>query len=337
MRIIKSLIVVSIIIFWINCSNNSPNTDINHAPIIIDLILAPDSVETSGICIIYCIAEDPDKDTLKYSWSCSDGDIDDYNEYIKWHAPNSSGVYQIKCKVTDSFDHSDSATADVIVFVRPQPKLGLVGYWPFNGNPDDESGYGNNGHIINATFTSDRFDIEKQAILRTGNSYVNIPKASIFEPPNFSISLWMNTGFLETNQYQTIISKNDGYNSGFRLILRTDFDSNHNDYKKLLLQVSDTYGQVNNLYSIMKIDQKNLWYHLAISFEGGQTMRIYINGQLDSERGAPSGWSASNSLDLTIGRVVSTTYTGYFLGSIDDVRFYDRVLTKEEVFELYNF
>ena len=83
MRLIKLIIILLLILLGINCSNNSPNTDINHAPTIIDLILAPDSVETSGICIIYCIAEDADKDTLDYSWSCSDGDIDDHNESLR--------------------------------------------------------------------------------------------------------------------------------------------------------------------------------------------------------------------------------------------------------------
>ena len=37
------------------------------------------------------------------------------------------------------------------------PTNGLVGYWPFNGNANDESGNGNNGIVTGATLTSDRF------------------------------------------------------------------------------------------------------------------------------------------------------------------------------------
>lgn len=37
------------------------------------------------------------------------------------------------------------------------PTNGLVGYWPFNGNANDESGNGNNGTVNGATLTSDRF------------------------------------------------------------------------------------------------------------------------------------------------------------------------------------
>ena len=34
---------------------------------------------------------------------------------------------------------------------------GLVAYYPFNGNADDESGNGNDGIVYGATLTEDRF------------------------------------------------------------------------------------------------------------------------------------------------------------------------------------
>jgi len=37
------------------------------------------------------------------------------------------------------------------------PTNGLVGWWPFNGNANDESGNGNNGIVNGATLASDRF------------------------------------------------------------------------------------------------------------------------------------------------------------------------------------
>ncbi len=35
------------------------------------------------------------------------------------------------------------------------PKDGLVGWWPFNGNANDESGNGNHGTVNGATLTKD--------------------------------------------------------------------------------------------------------------------------------------------------------------------------------------
>ena len=40
---------------------------------------------------------------------------------------------------------------------------GLVGYWPFNGNANDESGNGNNGTVNGATLTTDKNGISNRA------------------------------------------------------------------------------------------------------------------------------------------------------------------------------
>ncbi|MFN5885712.1 MAG: hypothetical protein ACK445_10260, partial [Bacteroidota bacterium] len=37
------------------------------------------------------------------------------------------------------------------------PTNGLVGWWPFSGNANDESGNGNNGTVVGATPISNRF------------------------------------------------------------------------------------------------------------------------------------------------------------------------------------
>ena len=45
------------------------------------------------------------------------------------------------------------------------PTNGLVGYWPFNGNANDESGNGNDGTNNGATLTADRFGMLIQHIV----------------------------------------------------------------------------------------------------------------------------------------------------------------------------
>jgi hypothetical protein len=49
--------------------------------------------------------------------------------------------------------------SDVIAQNIPSyvPKDGLVGWWPFNGNANDESGNGNHGTPLNISFSTDRF------------------------------------------------------------------------------------------------------------------------------------------------------------------------------------
>ena len=53
------------------------------------------------------------------------------------------------------------------------PSDGLVGYWPFDGNANDESDNGNNGNVNGAVSTNDRFNNENSAYYFDGiNDYI---------------------------------------------------------------------------------------------------------------------------------------------------------------------
>ena len=73
------------------------------------------------------------------------------------------------------------------------PTSGLVGYWPFNGNANDESGNGNNGTVNGATLTSDRNGIPNRAYNFEGlNNYIDILSFNSSKIKNdFSISTWI--------------------------------------------------------------------------------------------------------------------------------------------------
>ena len=66
--------------------------------------------------------------------------------------------------------------------LTPNLQTGLVGYWPFCGNANDESGNGNNGTVTGAILTTDRFgnansdynfgqNIQDYIILPPSNNY----------------------------------------------------------------------------------------------------------------------------------------------------------------------
>lgn len=52
-----------------------------------------------------------------------------------------------------------SITLNVQGATAPVTTDGLVGYWPFNGNANDESGNGNNGTVNGASLTTDRYGV----------------------------------------------------------------------------------------------------------------------------------------------------------------------------------
>ena len=54
------------------------------------------------------------------------------------------------------------------------PTNGLVGYWGFNGNANDQSGNGNNGTVNGATLTTDRNGNANSAYSFDGNDFIEI-------------------------------------------------------------------------------------------------------------------------------------------------------------------
>jgi len=97
------------------------------------------------------------------------------------------------------------------------------------------------------------------------------------------------------------------------------------------------------------IDSVDVWRHVAVSYTNG-TMKFYIQGQLvktASVTGVPV--TLSSPVDLVIGNELpkgAYTFTNtsdpnyfwgadYFIGSLDDVRFYNTVLTDAEVLSIF--
>lgn len=80
------------------------------------------------------------------------------------------------------------------------------------------------------------------------------------------------------------------------------------------------------------------WYHVAGTYNKATgEQKLYVNGQLVNTRIHPAGntvvpltWYS----DMRIGH--SMNGNGYFNGKIDGVKIYNRVLTDQEVQDLYN-
>ena len=81
------------------------------------------------------------------------------------------------------------------------PTNGLVGYWPFNGNANDESGNGNNGTVNGATLTTDRFGNANSAYSFDGvDDYIQTNYTGISGSNSRSFSLWYFTNAFGPSQ-----------------------------------------------------------------------------------------------------------------------------------------
>jgi hypothetical protein len=197
---------------------------------------------------------------------------------------------------------------------------GLVGYYPFNGNANDLSGYTNNGSVFGATLTANRFGTTNGAYNFTGvgNTYISIPDSPSLDMTNaITLALWVKTqggGYAQPR----LLTKNV-YQLGLE-----DTTSNPQIFFSL-----SSIGQVVSPH--VALNQNN-WTFLAGTYDG-QTMQIYTNGVLAAQANQ-TGSIGINSEAIGIGENLDD-YSDFVNGQIDDVRIYNRALTPAEIQQLY--
>lgn len=215
------------------------------------------------------------------------------------------------------------------------PTDGLVGYWPFNGNANDESGYGNHGTVSGATLTTDRFGDANSAFYFDGNDKIEVSNSSILnfdDQTSFTINAWIEV-YSNLSGSHGIIAKGapDGIPEGaWQLLIGHQSSSVAFAEYGLGTNGAGIYG-TQNLYTSAG------WHFLSLVLDKSvNSMSLYIDGVLEATTTelAIASASAINNYPMSIG-VERTTYQ-YFHGKIDDIRIYNHALTENEITELYN-
>ncbi|MDD5771894.1 MAG: caspase family protein [bacterium] len=195
---------------------------------------------------------------------------------------------------------------------------GLVAYYPFNGNANDESGNGNNGVVHGATLTTDRFGNENSAYSFNGkDDYISVADNAVLNPKNITISAWIKLS--DTKDYKFIIQKYNPnyYNQGYAMAVNLSGVAN---------QPAMWVG--GNKWTIGTFVWDTNWHHITGIYDDSM-VRVYIDGrQIVSQAQAAD---LSYPVSLYIGTYNGTTGTYNFSGLIDDVRIYNRVLSDSEI------
>ena len=229
-----------------------------------------------------------------------------------------------------------SANAQVPSYV---PTNGLVGYWPFNGNANDESGNGNNGTVNGATLTADRFgDVNKAFSFDGLNDYIFINDApSLSITGDITISAWKWEDPSSNNGYHNIVTKrlvgNWGYGIGVSKV-----GSVNNELDRLVTARRNNDGaQYESRYSDQMTVEAS-WQHVVVTISNN-LVKFFING-------IDAGYSSSGGNLFTIpsqNQLVGVTFGDCYCnnneemqGMIDDIGIWNRALTADEVLALYN-
>lgn len=88
-------------------------------------------------------------------------------------------------------------------------------------------------------------------------------------------------------------------------------------------------GSYRNVYSD-EIVKENTWYHIAMTYDGS-ILKLYINGEMQSNPVQISGTIKYSSYNMMIGANNGASVVEYFDGVIDEVRIWNKALTQEEI------
>ena len=217
------------------------------------------------------------------------------------------------------------------------PTNGLIGWWPFSGNANDESGNGNNGTVNGATLTVDRYNNISTAFSFNGNSNIQIQNSTSLQVySQLSISIWFKYTTLN-NGINYLLQKGTGYgclNTGYHIAY--DNDQGQAAFNKFI-----SYGQNGNCAGIgdnSYLDSS--WHNIIVVYHPPSNNKIYFDGLEVGNTSFCNSCTILNSNDiLTIGG--PTNGLGFNLaynwnGKIDDIGIWNRALTQQEITDLYN-
>ncbi len=300
----------------------------NSSPTINSLSATPDTVSKNGISDLICIASDPDNDPLSYNWIVTNGTISGTGDTVSWIAPDTTGTFIISCTVSDG-NGGESIDSVEIVVDQIIPTAGLISYYPFDGNANDESGnnkhgtvYGNSTQFVTGVFDQAiKFDNSGSGIY-TVNDYVRLPNITANE---ITISHWVKFISGSSTSYPGVTYSIGQYPA-----------------RQFQIEITNSGGIngviiINNVWMrTTRVSISDHQWHLITVTLNSNYISIFKNG---SKIGTTNVSSFSNFTNdyhyVSLHRFINGN-SSRFTGEIDDLYIYNRVLSDAEVLQLYN-
>jgi hypothetical protein len=218
----------------------------------------------------------------------------------------------------------------------PQPKSpldsGMIAFYPFNGNANDESG--NNYHLIvkSAMLTSDRFGKSSKAYSFNGtDAIMTIPKFNNADAvDHFTISIWAKPKIESGQAFLLSLSSQSTYAHSIQLIKNS---SSYQSWIEIVRCQPGTSVCGSQYFNQFINDPTDKWTHFVVG-QNNSSPFLYINGQEVALSGfyySPISFANGG----IIGSAISGT-SGFYKGDLDDIRIYNRTLSQEEIQQLFN-
>jgi hypothetical protein len=225
------------------------------------------------------------------------------------------------------------------------PTTGLVANYEFTANAQDKGPHALHGQVSGATLTADRFGTANAAYRFDGvSSYIQIPDHDAFSVPttgDFSASVWMRPDVLtflheEGTGYVHWMGK--GVPGQHEWVWRMYGQDNTEE------RVNRTSSYIFNLAGglgagsyVQEPVTPGVWSHYVVTISTSlDREELYKNGVWkDGDPFQNSPYTVIPQNGTAPVRIGTRDFSSYFQGAIDDIRFYNRVLTVAEIQQLY--
>ena len=236
----------------------------------------------------------------------------------------------IRVKVFSLLDTSKSAILNLNI---SKLNSGLVGYWPFNGNANDESGNNNNGIVHGPTLTTDRFGNSNKAYDFNLN-HITIPGEKFDFSNELSVNVWYKISSKTHSGTESMFFVSKHTNSSLK---GSSFCLYNNSNCGPVVYVTQANSLVKTVKNVSFCDTSN--WHMLTMVVSGNELKMYLDASYYSKTDLNSpiqksnvplifgGASVLSNQNITIPRMI---------GKLDDIAIWNRKLTQEEISDLYN-
>jgi gliding motility-associated-like protein len=224
------------------------------------------------------------------------------------------------------------------------PANGLVVFYPFNGNANDNGPHHYNGTVNGPTLITDRCNRIDSAYAFNGDKdHITFGDITHLDgSTSLTVSAWVYTDGIKDVNSGTIVSKYSAYANSERVFI---FDLGFPSENALRFCIYGADG--NGDYEWEKANTSipvSQWTHVAVTWNGNShDINLYVNGNRISSYYGNLGELPTRVYNKTSPLMIGGSQFGFttvdymFNGSIDDVLIYNRALSDTEIRKLYYF